>query len=168
MSRINLKIGGALTVSPIVTVNDERVKLKRNKYGNYECSFDAAEGTNLKIFTWDIISSPLWLLWEIIFFIISVFGIFDWGRGKYLSDMKCEAILHPRGDSDMKVSLMRPSSDGAPAVMFESSAGQEILENEYINHTKIKKRRRIVRLVRVLGWLAVIASAIAIVVSIFS
>lgn len=167
MSRIKLSIKGAAGVSPLATIDDQKVKLRKNSFGNLEGNFEATEGSVLKIYTWEIISSPLWLLWEFVFFVVSVFGIFDWGRGKYLREIAFEVVLHPRGDDTIVATILREKGEGSPALGLSCATETEIRENEYVNTAILKKRRKIVNWLRFIAWLCIIGCAIAIIANFF-
>lgn len=160
----DLKFRTVTGANPVITLDGKKIKFKKNSFGNFEAKADVRDGARLKLTCWDTILSPMWLLWEMLYFVISVFGIFDLRNDKIKRSFEFEAVLHPTaGDSKATVTVIRSQGEGSPAAELECNFEAEVVENRYTGYELIKKRRIIALVIKVAAWLALIASAIAVV-----
>lgn len=169
MSMLNLKVKSVNGANPVVTVDGKRVKFQKNSFGNYVARLQISDGARLKVISWDPILSPLWLLWEMLYFVISVFGIFDSFKDKIKRAFEFEAIMHSAegNESQATVTVIRANGDGSPAVEMECNFEAEVVKNEYYGFGTIKRRRRIALVIKIAAWIAGIATAIAVVANTF-
>lgn len=166
MSRLNLKINGIDGLDPVVFVDGKKVRFKTNGFGNGVADIDVEDGAELRLVCWDTILSPLWLVWELLYFVVGVFGIFDFGRNAMKRSVEFSAILHPSEDAKAVVRLIRSQGEGSPAAELECNFEAEVKKNEYGDFKTIKRRRLIARVVKIAAWVALICTAIAVVAQI--
>lgn len=167
MSRISLKIRSIAGTSPLVKIDGKRIRCKKNSFGNYDASVDVEDGARLTLSCWDTILSPLWLVWEMLFFAISLFGIFDFQRDKLKRAAEFEAVLHPHENSTATLTVIRSAGEGSPAAKLECDFDAEVVKNEYSGFETIKKRRTIALIIKLAIWIALIGTAIAVVAKTF-
>lgn len=160
----DLKFKTVTGANPVITLDGKKVRFKKNSFGNFETKLDVHDGARLKLTCWDTILSPLWLLWEMLYFVISFFGIFDLRKDKLKRTFEFEAVLHPtEADSKATVTVIRSNGEGSPAAELECNFEAEIVKNEYSGYEIIRKRRVIALVIKIAAWVALIASAIAVV-----
>ncbi len=167
MSRLNLKIRSVTGANPIVTLDGKKVKLKKNKFGNYDANLDVEDGARLRLVCWDTILSPFWLLWEMLFFVISVFGIFDNSKDKLRRAAEFEAVLHPGENAEATLTFIRSKGEGSVAAELTCNFDAEVEKNEYYGFETVNKRRKIALAIKIAIWVALIASVIVVVANTF-
>lgn len=161
---VDLKFKTVTGANPVITLDGKKVRFKKNSFGNFEAKVNVSDGARLRLTCWDTILSPLWLLWEMLYFVISFFGIFDLRKDKLKRSFEFEAVLHPtEADSKATVTVIRSNGEGSPAAELECNFEAEILKNEYSGYEIIRKRRVIALVIKIAAWVALIASAIAVV-----
>lgn len=160
----DIKFRTVTGANPVITLDGKRVKFKKNSFGNFEAKVDIPDGARLKLICWDTILSPLWLLWEMLYFIVSFFGIFDFRKDRIKRAFEFEAVLHPTtADPKATLTVIRSGGEGSPAAELECNFEAEIIKNNYSDYELIKKRRIIALIIKIAAWVALIASAIAVV-----
>ena len=102
----------------------------------------------------------LWLLWELLFFVVSVFGIFDVRYGKFTYNTYCKMQVDVANDTDILLRVMDPRNNGVVA-RIETDAKVNILDNEYIIDRVAKKKQKVLNVFKVLLILAIVAIVIA-------
>lgn len=160
----DLKFKTVTGANPVITIDGKRVKFKKNSFGNFEAKTDIADGARLSLVCWDTILSPLWLLWEMLYFIISFFGIFDFRKDRIKRATEFEAVLHPTEENNKAtLTVIRSTGEGSPAAELECNFDAEIIKNSYSDYELIRRRRIIALIIKIAAWVALIASAIAVV-----
>lgn len=163
MSRMTLKYRTVTGADPVVKLDGKIVKFRKNKFGNYSAEVEVNDGATLSAECYDTILSPLWLLWEMLYFVISVFGIFDPLRNTIKRAFTYEAVLHPSDNAQATLTVVRSGGEGSPAAELECNFDAEVVKNEYYGYGLIRKRRVIALIIKIAAWLALIATAIAVV-----
>ena len=79
MKELEIKLTGTQSLDyAVVLVDDQPLKFKRNDFGNYVCRYQTdQEQINLQVARTIDVGGVYWLLAQIFFFIISLFGLFD-------------------------------------------------------------------------------------------
>lgn len=162
MAKLDLKIRSLTGGSPVIKIDGKRLKFRKNKFGNYGTTCEVKDGSVLSVCTWDPITDPLWLLWEMLYFVFSIFGILDIGREKFRRAIAFEAVLHIQGEGNASVTLRKAEGDGSPAAELSCDFDAEIIRNEYCDEAKIRSRRRIITALKIATWIAIIAIAISV------
>lgn len=162
MAKLDLKIRSLAGGSPVVKIDGKNLKLRKNKFGNYGTTCEVKDGAVLSVCTWDPVVEPLWLFWEILYFVIGFFGILDIGREKFRRAIAFEAVLHIQGEGNASVTLRKAEGDGSPAAELSCDFDAEIIRNEYCDEAKIRSRRRIITALKIATWIAIIAIAISV------
>ncbi len=162
MSRLNIKINGIRSLNPVVTLDGKKLKMKTNSFGNCYADVEVRDGAQLRLVCWDSILSPLWLVWEMIHFVLSCFGIFAIGREKLLRPVDLTIVLHPGENASALIRLLNGKSGEGPAAELECNFDAEMTENPSIDIDTVKRRRKIALLIKIAAWVAIIGTAIAV------
>ena len=94
MNEINFKMRIGAISNPPFTFDGEAVKFEKSGsdyVGNFKTDKDTVE---LEIFRYHEMSGKLWWLFSLLFFIVSVFGIFDMRLDRHGICIKYKSILH--------------------------------------------------------------------------
>lgn len=162
MSKLNLKINGIRSLNPVVTLDGKKIRMKTNDFGNCYADLDVEDGAELRLVCWDSILSPLWLIWEMIHFVLSCFGIFAIGREKLLRPVDLTIVLHPGENASALIRLLNGKGGDGPAAELECNFDAEMTENSSIDIDTVKRRRKIALLIKIAAWVAIIGTAIAV------
>ena len=124
MARIDLEFNGLHDAS--ITIDGKFVKLKQIKNHGYGCSIDKNE-CEVVVYKGHQYLGKNWFWWNFLFFVISLFGMFDMRHGRFAV---WDARLKISTDKDAKVVLKREDfNDGAKLVSIESDCVVEEISN---------------------------------------
>lgn len=160
MNNVEIKINGYLDKKTIIMINEKLVKPKKNKFGGLSVNYSTeSETCNLKIFNYFENSGKLWYLIYAVYFLISVFGLFDLPLRKKRLNVVLSTNLNLSEHCTFNVKLNAPKNNEEYATI-ESENTFEIIDNRAFINTTIKKRIKIYRLFKLFFWLALIIAGI--------
>lgn len=166
MKDVYVNFGNNSSLNTLVLIDDKKVEPTKNEFGNsiYHVQTEK-ESVNIKIYSYSELSSKLWYLMNILFFFISVFGIFDSRPNKSGLSLKAEYNVKLK-ESNNNISLKYnfPLQAGKEAISFKEDLEAEKIENTYyIDEVEVKRFKR-TKTIRWLTFLGVIVLAIGIVI----
>lgn len=150
MKILSLKFLKTQKLNPSIIIDGKAVKLKRNSFGNYEIKHQTEKDkVEVVIHRYLEFSSPLWLFWSLLYFVISIFGIFD-----YRLDLKCVVIncrfIVPLDDNEENVVLVNLNDiKSEKAVTLQYKHKLDIIANNYFVDDKVRKRTKIILILRI-------------------
>lgn len=156
MNNVNLKVTGGIGLNPNVIIDNNPVKLKKNKYGSLDGNYQTENSEiELKVCRYLELSGKLWLLMSMVFFIISIFGIFNppYDRKCIQIDYLCKIKLKETNDIKIKINTQNA---GDKAIEVESDCEIEEITNSFQIDKVAKKRLVIVRIIEVALWVALV------------
>lgn len=156
MNNVNLKVTGGIGLNPNVIIDNNPVKLKKNKYGSLDGNYQTENSEiELKVCRYLELSSKLWLLMSMVFFIISIFGIFNppYDKKCIQIDYLCKIKLKETNDIKIKINTQNA---GDKAIEVESECKIEEITNTFQIDKVVKKRLVIVRIIEVALWVALV------------
>ena len=160
MNNVNLKVTGGIGLNPNVIIDNNPVKLKKNKYGSLDGNYQTDNSEiELKVCRYLELSGKLWLLMSMVFFIISIFGIFNppYDRKCIQIDYLCKIKLKETNDIKIKINIQNA---GDKAIEVESNCEIEEITNAFQIDKVAKKRLVIVRIIEVALWVALVGVVI--------
>lgn len=160
MNNVNLKVTGGIGLNPNVIIDNNPVKLKKNKYGSLDGNYQTENSEiELKVCRYLELSGKLWLLMSMVFFIISIFGIFNppYDRKCIQIDYLCKIKLKETNDIKIKINTQNA---GDKAIEVESDCEIEEITNSFQIDKVAKKRLVIVRIIEVALWVALVGVVI--------
>ena len=156
MNNVNLKVTGGIGLNPNVIIDNNPVKLKKNKYGSLDGNYQTENSEiELKVCRYLELSGKLWLLMSMVFFIISIFGIFNppYDRKCIQIDYLCKIKLKETNDIKIKINTQNA---GDKAIEVESDCEIEEITNAFQIDKVAKNRLVIVRIIEVALWVALV------------
>lgn len=161
MSKVLIRMSEALYNGADVLINGKREKFTANGRGSRELSLDMDGNTEIQIKSNHELLSPLWLVWGLLFFVISCFGIFDVPYSKK-APMTCIVNVSPvEGGVVQFMPCLK--KDGTAVTIESHNCGVEVLVNS-MEDNLLKKRRKTLRIIKLLMWLALIVTVVLVVV----
>lgn len=167
MNELNLQLGKSPVItSPSVSIDGNDVKVIRGKNGqrdvcHYSTDKDCVEIVVTKHYE---LEGKWWFLMSMLFFFVSVLGIFDVRVGKRFNSVNYRARVRLNGNTNLQMKFLM-FREGERAIELSGDAEIEELENNYYTNTTLKKRRKILILCKVLVWLALLAGLLVWVIS---
>ncbi len=166
MKRLKLKIIKNLNYDPIVIVDNKLIRLKKNSYGNNIVDITSETGVvNLKIKNYHEVETVTGLVMAMIFYVISLFGIFDIRYGKKFAHINYDGnITLNKDENELTVTIFQ-MKDGAKALSFKGDC--EVDDNEsniYVLDKKLATHLQIFKIFKISFFLLVLISIIIIVI----
>ena len=160
MNELLIRISSTMYDSSEVLVNGKKENFINNKRGSYELTVEANDNVEIQLKRNHELLSLLWLLWGLLFFIISCFGIFDVPYAKRGAAL-CKLNVVSNGNGMVQIT---PLAKGDKAVnVTNTDCVVEELENSS-SEVLLKKRRKTLKIIKLLLWLALIAVVVFLVI----
>ena len=156
MKNMNLKILGVSNkFKPYVMIDGKTVQYKRNNFGSYETTF-STDKSEIEVCVSRILelSGKLWLLYAIITYLVSVFGIFapPYDRKCIIYNIDFKVKLNE--NTNVTISILPLKNDGK-AGNFTTQGEILELKNEFSVDKKAKLKRNILLTIKLLSWVAI-------------
>ena len=162
MSLLTIKVRSLKKYAVQVLVDGRRVKGKSDKTGNMIYTYHTDEDkAKVEIFNVNELSSPLWWLWSIFYFFISVFGIFDSGYGNNFFDVRCNFFVDTTRDANLQVKI-GANVDGTRSNVWQCNTVATPIDNEFCKNQLLQKRIKNNKILKVFLWILTIAIAVTI------
>lgn len=147
-----------------ITIDGKFIKVKKNKEGKYIHTFETTkEKCEVVIFKGHQYYGKNWVLWNLLFFIISVFGIFDGGLNKRCLVADCRLVISCERDTNV---IIKGQSfvDGEKLVQVETEAEVvEVANKQYCDKDAQKKHSKMKKIKLLTVFVCVILTVVLIV-----
>lgn len=150
MKELNLKIKGTKKINPTIEVDGKIVKLKKNSFGNYEGKVQVQnDQVNIKVYRYLELNSKFWFLKSLLYFIVSIFGIFDSIKEKkcIVIDFCAKLNMQNIDNATLELNANNLTTQGQ-AFKIISNCELEEISNGYYVDTKANKRRKFLNVVK--------------------
>jgi len=155
MNNVNLKIAGYSSSQPAILVDDKTIKMKKNEFGGYECSFQTEKETiDIKIFKFLEINGPCWFLLYMFYFLIGIFGIFDVKLEKKCLIIDYHSTITLKENSTIQIKFLTYPDN---KVSCETDCEIQQLNNRCEIDNNAKKKLKILKITKIILWLALIS-----------
>lgn len=165
MSKLTIRYTNNSALKPVLTVDGK--ELKSEKHGKttvYTYETDASSA-RVRVFNVLEASSPMFFLTSLLYFILSIFGIFD-----DYSDFKCRKVSFDASVStvnDNELNLIGrgfSKSEKTEAIKSDCTGSIDVFENKFSVDKVALRRTRIMTAVRIVLFIACVVSLIAIII----
>lgn len=163
MNTLNLKISN-LQHGTKVCIDGQPIKLKKNEFGSAETQIQT-ENTDVILQIYNPkheLSGKHWFLMSILFFIVSIFGLFDKRTSKKFYSLEYSGVIPVNGNESLDIAIAFAKS-GEKAITCKSGNFDDNESNIFNSDDVLKKRYKKVRLVKIATWIALPVIAIIIV-----
>ncbi len=165
MKTLNLTLKNAKNLSPTILIDDKPVKLKKNAFKAYTTQYQTEKNeVSIVIQKYQELSGKLWFLMSILFFIISVFGIFDIRMGKRSTVINSKFNVKLENDITNFNATIN-DIDGYKGVIYNCNGVVEEVVNTCFEDEVVKKRKKVLLATKILLWIALIAVVVCLVVT---
>ena len=153
-------------LTPTVYVDGEPVEVKPlgKEHHNSEVTITTEKDTvEITLTKHYMLEGKYWFWMNMLFFFISIFGIFDVGDGTKLRSYTYRAVLHLNGANNVEVSINK-FKDGQRALEVTGNCEIEEIENVFFVRKDLRKRHRLLRWIKALIWLGIIGTVIGLII----
>ncbi len=152
MKEVNLILRGMDAKNAVIFVDDKAVKTKRNNFGGQTATVQTENNSvHVRVESVLELQNPMWLLTNIFFFLISIFGLLDVRPSKTLTVVEYDAtITLVDGENNIALTL---DLNKAPKVLAESACQIEEHQNKLEIDETLKKRKRILKISKIFTFI---------------
>lgn len=153
MATLNLKLVGS-KIGALVEIEDKLVDFKKNKHGNLSSTLEVSStSVRMKVYTPSHeLTQKNWLLASLIFFVISVFGIFDRGYGRRFYKLDYVGNLSFADGETVTLGINTYGKD-KKAITCMAQGFQNNETNIFTPDTLAKKHLQILIVIKVIVWI---------------
>ena len=165
MNEVNIKVTGGIKLNPVIFVDGKQLKVKKNQFGSLQATYTTDKDTiELSICKYLELSGKFWFLFAILFFIISIFGILNPFYDRKCIVIDSQHIIKLKEKNDVNI-IFKNMVDQGQAVEIKTENEVEEIKNIYYVDKKVKKWWLILIITEVCVWVAIIITAITLLVS---
>ena len=156
MSKIVINFDKKLPPYTTVYADNKPLTFEKStdNHNNITTSFQTINNeVTLKIVRHSTLSTRLWFIYEMFFFFICIFGIFDMHeRVRFVTDCQCTLKIKTSSNVILDLSIMKPRINGN-VVKFGNPNNISVISNDYILNNTLKSRKRIIKVFKILSFL---------------
>ena len=146
MSKVVINLSSKIPPYTTILVDNQPLKFENadDKTSKITSSFETSKSeVTLKIIRHSTLSTRLWFLYEMFFFFVCIFGIFDMHeRLSFTVDCLCNLKINTTQDVNVTFQLL-PTLVNGKVVKFVDDNNITVISNDYIPNEKLKKRKKI-------------------------
>ncbi len=163
MKKLEIKITSHQSVDGLVMKIDGKIaKFKKNSFDNLVC-YHQTEQNNVHIELYRLIDvgGPIWFIVQLIFFLISIFGLFDVHRKESCLSIEADFDIELK-DIENSVIFMINRQQNVNGKALDVDSNQNVIElsNRVFLDEKAKKKLKKLKISKIVLALLVIAAAI--------
>lgn len=148
MKQLKLILRGAEHLRPVIKIDGKAVKTKKNDFGSRTCVYNTdKDKVEVHVYKHLELAGKMWFLMNIVYFIVSLFGIFDSPYDKKCIVLDCKFMVTLKENSKVSLALNAKQQQGKAANIETDCEITELENNFYVDNT-IKKRWKIALITR--------------------
>ena len=169
MKELIIDVWGKFKTKPIVTIDGQRVEYERRDGGAYRIYHTSdKDKVTVRVIKILEINCKNWFLWHLLYFFISVFGLFDIrsDRKCIVYDLSFEAELI-RQKTTLSVRILRPKKKGV-AADIKGDTNIAVKENSFRVDKAARRKVLIFGLLKLVALAAIVALAICLIIGVIT
>lgn len=166
MNKLVLKLMNPQHNGTIVYVDNKIITPQKDKNGHEIYEYETNGSTvDVSLYKYLEVNSPAYFLWQILFFFVSIFGIFDKRPDKGCVILKYHSTITLDGGTEI---IMRVNKNKKDVTAVQLEGAQHVVEHENIRMTdkKAKKKLKGLRITKFFLFVAFVIGIIFLVTSI--
>ena len=157
MKVLNLTFRNINKLNPSILIDEKPVKLKKNENGFYVGKIETEKDeVCLKVQKYHELYGKFWFLMGMLFFVISLFGILDLRLTKNYVIFESLFKIKLNESETNFAGILNSTSQNGKAMEFACDGEVKEEYNKCYVDDIIKKRRKILRISKILTWIALI------------
>ena len=153
---LELKVVGFSDLLNTMIVNGKKVKLKTNKDNTRTCQI-TADKAEIIIYRTHQFTGKAWFWWSLLFYFISIFGIFDVRQNKRCQVTDCRFNIDLKNDTKATMKILK-FEDGGKFAEIECDEPVELINNVQYFDKVAQKRFKIMKRVKIGLFFALVAT----------
>ena len=147
MAKLELEVVGYNDSINMMTINGKRVKLQYNKETKTRSCFVEADKAEIVIYKTHYYTGKHWFWWNLLYYLISIFGIFDSNHNKRCLVVDCRFNTNLETDKKITLNVQNFEDGGKFAELQSDEPFEEISNIQYFDqeaqkrHKKMKKAK---------------------------
>lgn len=139
-----------------IHIDGQPVTFKNNEFGSSVCKYQTEKDKlNIKIFRVLDVGGIVWFITQLLFFIISIFGIFDVHRKERCIIVDFEIDVDLKEENKITLQFGSPQEQGK-AIEVQTDLAYEEVTNNFFVDVKAKKTLKILRVAKIILTLAIL------------
>lgn len=160
MAKLELQIRGFNDTISKMTINGKPLRVNNITNGIRNCIIESKKDTvEIVMYKTHYYSSKAWFWWSLLYFFISIFGIFDIRQDKRCLVVDCRYIISLPQDAKATIKV-NSFSDGGRVIELESEAHIEEISNLQYFDTIAQKRHKTMKKVKLALTIVCVVAAI--------
>ena len=158
MNKLLLKVMNPQHNGTIIYINNEIAKPTKDKNGHETYEYEtSANSVDVSLYKYLEVNSAAYFFWQILFYIISIFGLFDKRPDKGCVVLKYHATITLNGGTEVVMRVNKSKKD-VTAVQLETAT--EVVEHENVKMTdkKAKKKLKGLKVTKIALFIAFVVS----------
>lgn len=165
MNKLILKLMNPQYNGTVLYINNEFIKPEKDKQGHETYIYETgATSVDVSVYKYLEVNSPGYFLWQIFFFLISLFGLFDRRPEKSCTILKYHSTITLNGSTDVTMRISKSKKD-VTAVQLE--APTEVVEHANVRMTdkRAKKKLKGLKITKFLIFIGIIIGFVALLIT---
>ena len=157
MVNLNLNIVGYNPALENISINGNYCNIKKNKDRTRTIETQVEEGkVEIAVLKYHYYSGKYWVLWNLLYFFISIFGIFDVKPDKKFVVVEYKSIVDVKTDSTITLNVQRFEDGGRILELETENEVEEVANKQYYDRDAIKKHKKMNK-IKIAAFVAVAA-----------
>lgn len=141
MAKLELEINGNSEALTTMTINGKFVKLS-DLDGKKVCHYEVDGRAEVIIYKTHHYATKNWFWWSLLYFFVSMFGLFDTKLDKKFIVIDCRFVLNVVKDTKVIINI-NDFKDGEPFAQISSEAEIEMVSNDqHFDKDAVKKHKK--------------------------
>ncbi len=164
MNQLNLKVRKGADKYSKILIDDKKVKSKKDSFGSRIIKYETENDTvDIKIYSYLEINNKLWLLTNIFFYIISLFGLFDIRLNKTCKVVDCHFVVKMKDLVNMTITTKGKNTQTPQEAEVECDSEYQAKENVIYIDSVAKKRFKILKIAKIITFILIMAIIVGII-----
>lgn len=168
MKEVEIKLTGIQNLENVLLyVDDEPLKFKKNEFGNVICKYKTEnDKINIKVSKILDVGGAIWFITQLLFFLISVFGIFDIHKKEncIIIDFEMEVKLQ---EENKIILQFNNQKENEKAINIQTDLQNQEICNKYYLNNKAKRTIKVLKITKIFLTIVIIIVAILILTKLF-
>lgn len=152
MKTLNLNIKGNLNKDVVLQIDNQTVKPKKNSFGNYSVNYQTEKDCAVVSITKrHELESKLWFLWQMLFFFLSIFGIFDRRVDKTCKIIDIQLEVPMQDETNLTIVWNNYVKKGEKNLDIQCDTEVKEIKNEYFVDKTAKEKLKKLRIAKIIS-----------------
>lgn len=155
MNKLTLKVLNYQENKTFCTIDGKPLQFKKDQKGQAICDFETEQSSvEVKICRYLEVNSPFYILWQLLFFFVSILGIFDKPADRHCITLTYRATINLKEETFVKLKLNYLPSKKIGATVVETDT--QVMESENVIWVDKNARKKVVllRVLKIFIWVA--------------